>query len=125
MNIVHRQCSDGMSDRSYPDTVDVRVDGRQRYRGCGAPIAYFNQTNETGQPNYQAPAAQPAYLSAVRPTQLSESASPAIQAGRATGPARLSRRRRSAGMPMVNLSGNQLAGAVDQRHADPAAAIST
>ena len=44
VNIVHRQCSDGMSDRSYPDTVDVRVDGRQRYRGCGAPIEYFNQT---------------------------------------------------------------------------------
>jgi heat shock protein HslJ len=52
VNIVHRQCSDGMSDRSYPDTVDVRVDGRQRYRGCGAPIAYFDETNETGQPNY-------------------------------------------------------------------------
>ena len=52
VNIVHRQCSDGMSDRSYPDTVDVRVDGRQRYRGCGAPIEYFNQTDETGQPRY-------------------------------------------------------------------------
>jgi heat shock protein HslJ/uncharacterized membrane protein len=56
VNIVHRQCNDGMSDRSYPDTVDVRVDGRQRYRGCGAPIAYFNEVSETGQPNYQAPA---------------------------------------------------------------------
>ena len=54
VNIVHRQCNDGMSDRSYPDTVDVRVDGRQRYRGCGAPIAYFNETSETGQPNYPA-----------------------------------------------------------------------
>lgn len=58
VNIVHRQCSDGMSERSYPDTVDVRVDGRQRYRGCGAPIAYFNETTETGQPRYPA---QPAY----------------------------------------------------------------
>jgi heat shock protein HslJ/uncharacterized membrane protein len=58
VNIVHRQCSDGMSDRSYPDTVDVRVDGRQRYRGCGAPIAYFEQTNESGQATYPA---QPAY----------------------------------------------------------------
>jgi heat shock protein HslJ len=47
-----------MSDRSYPDTVDVRVDGRQRYRGCGAPMAYFEQTGETGQPNYPA---QPNY----------------------------------------------------------------
>ena len=52
VNIVHRQCSDGMSDRSYPDTVDVRVDGRQRYRGCGGPIAYFNQTDEGEQPRY-------------------------------------------------------------------------
>jgi heat shock protein HslJ/uncharacterized membrane protein len=55
VNIVHRQCSDGMSDRSYPDTVDVRVDGRQRYRGCGAPIAYYEQVGETGQANDAGP----------------------------------------------------------------------
>lgn len=63
VNIVHRQCSDGMSDRSYPDTVDVRVDGRQRYRGCGAPIEYFNQTDERGQPRYpdQSAPQQPGY----------------------------------------------------------------
>ena len=59
VNIVHRQCNDGMSERSYPDTVDVRVDGRQRYRGCGAPIEYFNQTDERGQP--RDPGAQPGY----------------------------------------------------------------
>jgi heat shock protein HslJ len=34
VNIVHRPCSDGMSDRIYPDTVQVDVDGR-RYNGCG------------------------------------------------------------------------------------------
>ena len=34
VNIVHRQCSDGMSDRVYADTVQVDVDGR-RYNGCG------------------------------------------------------------------------------------------
>lgn len=34
VNIVHRQCSDGMSDRVYPDTVQVDVDG-QRFNGCG------------------------------------------------------------------------------------------
>ena len=34
VNIVHRQCNDGMSDRVYPDTVQVTVDGRQ-YNGCG------------------------------------------------------------------------------------------
>ena len=34
VNIVHGRCSDGMSDRSYPDKVQVSVDGRQ-YNGCG------------------------------------------------------------------------------------------
>ena len=34
VNIVHRQCSDGMSDRVYADTVQLDVDGR-RYNGCG------------------------------------------------------------------------------------------
>lgn len=34
VNIVHARCSDGMSDRSYPDKVQVTVDGRQ-YNGCG------------------------------------------------------------------------------------------
>lgn len=34
VNIVHRQCSDGMSDRVYPDMVQVTVDGHQ-YNGCG------------------------------------------------------------------------------------------
>ena len=34
VNIVHTQCSDGMSDRVYPDKVQVTVDGRQ-FEGCG------------------------------------------------------------------------------------------
>lgn len=34
VNIVHARCSDGMSDRVYPDKVQVRVDGRE-YNGCG------------------------------------------------------------------------------------------
>lgn len=34
VNIVHTPCSDGMSDRRYPDTVQVYADGRL-YRGCG------------------------------------------------------------------------------------------
>jgi uncharacterized membrane protein len=35
VNIVHaRGCSDGMSDRTYPDRVQVTVDGRQ-FSGCG------------------------------------------------------------------------------------------
>lgn len=34
VNIVHARCSDGMSDRAYPDRVQVTVDGR-RFNGCG------------------------------------------------------------------------------------------
>jgi len=34
VNIVHGNCSDGMSDRTYPDKVQVTVDGR-RFNGCG------------------------------------------------------------------------------------------
>ena len=35
VNIVHSPgCSDGMSDRIYPDKVQVTVDGRQ-FSGCG------------------------------------------------------------------------------------------
>jgi heat shock protein HslJ len=34
VNIVHGQCSDGMSDRTFPDKVQVSVDGHQ-YSGCG------------------------------------------------------------------------------------------
>ena len=34
VNVVHGTCSDGMSDRVYPDKVQVRVDGR-RFEGCG------------------------------------------------------------------------------------------
>lgn len=34
VNIVHAQCSDGMSDRVYPDKVQVTVDGKP-FSGCG------------------------------------------------------------------------------------------
>lgn len=34
VNIVHAQCSDGRTNRAYPDRVQVDVDGR-RYDGCG------------------------------------------------------------------------------------------
>jgi len=36
VNVVHGQCSDGISDRVYPDKVQVTVDGR-RVSGCGGP----------------------------------------------------------------------------------------
>ncbi|MEZ0243298.1 MAG: META domain-containing protein [Sphingomonas sp.] len=38
VNIVHKRCSDGMSDRTYPDTVQVTVDGK-RFEGCGGASA--------------------------------------------------------------------------------------
>lgn len=50
-NVVHARCNDGMSDRVYPDTVQIRIDGRE-YRGCGASVAFFGQIGEDGQPNY-------------------------------------------------------------------------
>ena len=34
VNVIHAQCRDGMSDRTYPDKVQVTVDGR-RFDGCG------------------------------------------------------------------------------------------
>jgi heat shock protein HslJ len=40
VNIVHAPCSDGMSDRTYPDKVQVRVDGRA-YEGCGGPASFW------------------------------------------------------------------------------------
>ena len=49
VTVVRRQCSDGMSERRYPDTVQVRVDGRL-YQGCGAPASFFLSVDERGNP---------------------------------------------------------------------------
>ena len=43
VNIVHSRCGDGMSDRSYPDTVQVYADGRL-FKGCGGlPAGYSGE----------------------------------------------------------------------------------
>ncbi|MDP9085490.1 MAG: hypothetical protein M3N02_01830 [Pseudomonadota bacterium] len=34
VNIVHGRCTDGMSDRVYPDSVQLGVDGKS-FKGCG------------------------------------------------------------------------------------------
>lgn len=47
VNIVHQQCSDGMSDRIYPDRVQVYVDGT-RLEGCGGPESIYSQGWEQG-----------------------------------------------------------------------------
>lgn len=47
VNIVHASCSDGMSDRIYPDKVQVRIDGRA-FEGCGGqPMAPANLANSS------------------------------------------------------------------------------
>lgn len=38
VNVVHRRCSDGMSDRDWPDTVTVQAGGRT-WQGCGGAAA--------------------------------------------------------------------------------------
>ena len=49
VNVVRARCSDGMSDRNYPDTVQVTVDGKL-YRGCGAPASFFLTVDDRGNP---------------------------------------------------------------------------
>ncbi len=51
--LVHGPCSDGMSDRIYPDSAYVTVDGRT-YRGCGANSAFFASVGEDGRDREQA-----------------------------------------------------------------------
>jgi heat shock protein HslJ len=49
VNIVHARCSDGMSDRVFPDKVQVRVDGRA-FEGCGGePMAPAQVANTSWQ----------------------------------------------------------------------------
>ena len=105
VNIVHRQCNDGMSDRSYPDTVDVRVDGRQRYRGCGAPSSYFDQVGENGQPNQAGqggyPQGQGGYDQGPGNYPQGPGAYPQGPGGYPQGPGGYA----GQGMPVVNLTG--------------------
>lgn len=55
VNIVHAECSDGMSDRRFPDKVQVWVDGRP-YEGCGAAASFYTSTDERGDPIAPLPA---------------------------------------------------------------------
>ena len=49
VNVVHAKCSDGMSERVYPDRVSVTVDGR-RFDGCGAQSGFYARVGEDGRP---------------------------------------------------------------------------
>jgi heat shock protein HslJ len=44
VNTNHVRCNDGMSDRTYPDTVTVTVDGRI-WKGCGGDAVTAPQTS--------------------------------------------------------------------------------
>jgi heat shock protein HslJ/uncharacterized membrane protein len=50
VDIVRQRCSDGMSDRTYPDSVKVRV-GLRRFNGCGGGA--FGGAIEPGPPELQ------------------------------------------------------------------------
>ena len=69
VNITHRSCNDGMSDRAYPDTVQVYADGKL-YRGCGGagvaagandPLAPIPQGAPPSPPSYGTPGPPPSY----------------------------------------------------------------
>ena len=63
VNIVRTRCSNGMSDRVYPDRVQVRVDGRA-FEGCGGeplmPGSLANTNWSVESVNGQSVAAGPA-----------------------------------------------------------------
>jgi heat shock protein HslJ len=62
VNVVHAQCSDGMSDRVYPDKVQVTADG-SRFAGCGGPavkpvilaVTEWTVTSVNGRPTPSSP----------------------------------------------------------------------
>jgi len=56
VTLTATECSDGMSDRTYPLTALVKV-GDETLMGCGASAAAFSAANETGP--VARPAAQP------------------------------------------------------------------
>ncbi len=59
VNVVRSRCSDGMSERKYPDTVQVYVDGKL-YQGCGAPASFFLSVDDRGNPRMESALPGPA-----------------------------------------------------------------
>ena len=58
VNINHMRCSDGMSERTYRDTVQVLTSGRV-YRGCGGPAVPVTTVDNRGNPRVVAAQAGP------------------------------------------------------------------
>ena len=59
VTLTATECSDGMSDRTYPLTAMVKV-GEETLMGCAAASAAFAGANETGPMTVPGPAATPA-----------------------------------------------------------------
>ena len=49
VTVMETECSDGMSDRTYPLTAQVVI-GEETLNGCGASTAWMQSTGEDGQP---------------------------------------------------------------------------
>jgi uncharacterized membrane protein len=49
VTLIETQCSDGMSDRTYPLTARVEI-GEELLNGCAASVDFLMNTDEQGQP---------------------------------------------------------------------------
>lgn len=49
VTLMDTDCSDGMSDRTYPLTARVEI-GDETLNGCAAPVAFLDSTDERGEP---------------------------------------------------------------------------
>jgi len=49
VTLTVEECSDGMSDRTYPLSAEVVIAG-ETLHGCAASTAWLNSVDETGQP---------------------------------------------------------------------------
>ena len=55
VTITETDCSDGMSDRTYPLTARVQI-GQETLMGCAASVDFLENTDEQGQPKAETPA---------------------------------------------------------------------
>ena len=47
VTLISTECSDGMSDRTYPLTAMVEI-GERKLNGCAAPQTFLDSTDESG-----------------------------------------------------------------------------
>lgn len=70
ITLTDTDCSDGMSDRTYPLSAQVKI-GEEVLTGCAASVDFYLNTDENGQPKSAPPPATPAESSA--PASVAES----------------------------------------------------